>query len=545
MAGKASFLGEAINPARRGSAPRGALRTLTGHDARKERALGQDLEGAPGAAVGGKENICYLFLKSREKKRLPAGGNSFEDRMMRLTLAIENHERLPDGGPLRVTIPAGQGLDIGRDPYLDWTLPDPNRFISGKHCEIRSAGAEFLLYDISTNGTYVNGSQNRVQSPYRLRSGDRLTIGQYIVAVSIDDDAQSRAGTHDSALPPSHEAYWHPEGEIAPPIARDELRLRETNARARDGWLEHAADLPRPLPRDPPATQEPPSAKPAETFDPDAVWAPLEHKPAPPPPEPQPLPPAPRGSPYYGRADLWSEELPAEVPAAVVAHDVMAQEAGHEPPPPPSAVTQDQEPEAAPAPPSFADFLASFAAACGVPPQLLLEQDAAEFGERLGTLVRLVTIEMKRLLEARSETRIRIRNPHQTTIKAEGNNPLKFSPTAEDALRIMFGPATRGYLDASQAFTRGFADLKTHELCTFAAMQKAVRLLAEDLDPATIESARREERGLAALIGSRKARLWDTYVTRWKAKTQRREDGLTGVFMEYFAECYDNANCNR
>ena len=45
---------------------------------------------------------------------------------MTLRLSIENMDRLPDGGPLRVEV-KGRGLDIGRDAHLDWTLPDPSR----------------------------------------------------------------------------------------------------------------------------------------------------------------------------------------------------------------------------------------------------------------------------------------------------------------------------------------------------------------------------------------------------------------------------------
>jgi predicted component of type VI protein secretion system len=44
---------------------------------------------------------------------------------MGLKLTIENQTSLPDGGPLSVSIEGKRGIDIGRDQYLDWTLPDP------------------------------------------------------------------------------------------------------------------------------------------------------------------------------------------------------------------------------------------------------------------------------------------------------------------------------------------------------------------------------------------------------------------------------------
>ncbi len=86
---------------------------------------------------------------------------------MTLRLSIENVDRLSDGGPLRIEV-KGRGLDLGRDAHLDWTLPDPSRSISSKHCEIRYRDGGYWLHDISTNGTFVNGAQYRLDAPYML-----------------------------------------------------------------------------------------------------------------------------------------------------------------------------------------------------------------------------------------------------------------------------------------------------------------------------------------------------------------------------------------
>ena len=48
-----------------------------------------------------------------------------------------------------------------------------------------------------------------------------------------------------------------------------------------------------------------------------------------------------------------------------------------------------------------------------------------------------------------------------------------------------------------------------------------------------------EERGLAALVASRKARLWDAYVARWQKKSGRESRGLIDAFMLDFAKFYD------
>jgi type VI secretion system protein ImpI len=130
-------------------------------------------------------------------------------------------------------------------------------------------------------------------------------------------------------------------------------------------------------------------------------------------------------------------------------------------------------------------------------------------------------------------------------IQARENNPLKFSPTAEDALRLMFGTPTRGYLDARRTLEQSFKDLKTHQVKTYSAMQHALRMMAEDLEPQAIEEGLEADRGLGGLLGSRKARLWDANVARWNAMTSPHEDGFVDAFMIYFAECYDRGEGGR
>src|SRR6187455_330456 len=110
---------------------------------------------------------------------------------MALTLTIENEASLPDGGPLSVTVQGTRGIDIGRDQYLDWTLPDPSRFISGKHCEVRWHDGAYWLHDISTNGTFLHGDAGRLKAPHKLRDGDRFLIGHYVIAATVEEQAFS------------------------------------------------------------------------------------------------------------------------------------------------------------------------------------------------------------------------------------------------------------------------------------------------------------------------------------------------------------------
>src|SRR5690242_21061747 len=98
-----------------------------------------------------------------------------EPRMF-ISLKVENPEILPQGGRAGYG-PARDDFEIGRQGG-DWTLPDPERIVSSRHCRIAYQDGGYWLHDLSRNGTFVNGSRERLVAPYRLRHGDRLRIGR-------------------------------------------------------------------------------------------------------------------------------------------------------------------------------------------------------------------------------------------------------------------------------------------------------------------------------------------------------------------------------
>ncbi len=144
-----------------------------------------------------------------------------------------------------------------------------------------------------------------------------------------------------------------------------------------------------------------------------------------------------------------------------------------------------------------AKFAQLVARGAGLPQDAFAGRDPGELAEQLGRLLKLATDNVRQLLEARQQAKRLARSPNQTTVQAVDNNPLKLTPTAEDALRIMFGAQGRSYLDVEAAFAQAFNDLKRHQIKTYTAMQRAVTLLMEDVDPTAIEAASQSDRGLA------------------------------------------------
>jgi type VI secretion system protein ImpI len=415
---------------------------------------------------------------------------------MTLRLSIENVDRLPDGGPIRIEV-KGRGLDLGRDSHLDWPLPDPSRSVSGKHCEIRYRDGGYWVHDVSTNGTFVNGAEYRLDAPHRLRDGDRLSIGPYIIAVSVEEGR--KLSSMASAAEVSAEAglanVWGPIGEAAAPEIGAKRRTTPARAAPPD-FLDFASFL------------EAPKLAPEASL-----------------------------SPRRSEDDWLTAARPASPPSPLD-HD------GPEPPiPTPTRPAMVDPPIRLPLPkaggPQASEVLDRIARAAGVPSDVFTSRNPDELADDIGAVLRLVAENLGQMLASRAESKTLMRSSSRTMIRAVENNPLKFAGSPSEALGIMFGPPTRNYFDARATIERSFADLKSHQILTFSAMQGALDALFEDLAPERIDHSVEPEKGIGALISSRKAKLWDIYVERWRAKSKRADGRLLEAFIALFAQAYD------
>ena len=104
---------------------------------------------------------------------------------LQLEIVSEHRDLVGDDA---VRIFREEGGTIGRSLQNDWILPDPDRFISGRHATIDYKGGIYYLVDTSSNGVYLNGDCEPIGKgkPQRLFNGDRLRIGDFEVVVSID-----------------------------------------------------------------------------------------------------------------------------------------------------------------------------------------------------------------------------------------------------------------------------------------------------------------------------------------------------------------------
>jgi type VI secretion system FHA domain protein len=106
---------------------------------------------------------------------------------MALTLEIISEHREIVGDDAVREFSEGGGT-IGRSLQNDWILPDPDRYISGRHAAIDHKGGIYYLADLSSNGVYINDENEPIGkgNPRRLFNGDRLRLGDFEITVSID-----------------------------------------------------------------------------------------------------------------------------------------------------------------------------------------------------------------------------------------------------------------------------------------------------------------------------------------------------------------------
>jgi type VI secretion system protein ImpI/type VI secretion system protein len=442
---------------------------------------------------------------------------------MTLTLTML---RCPDAVPPQTrTVPGGE-FSIGRGPENDWVLPDPERFLSKRHCVLAFHAGGWQVADLSTNGTFLNRDAEPIGrgEPRSLRDGDRLRFGPYEIEARLAAEAEP--------LPLPSAARFEP-------LATDPFRLgsaaRAAGPFAPDPLLQpqHGADpfavglappsINLPADYDPlaPETAEPGFADPVQS----------DHSPH---LEDAFAPPIARSV----LPEDWDRDLEAPLAAALAAP---AAAASPPPPvieptaPPPPVVAPAAAPPPASIPQAGEDLFAAFLRGAGLDD--IRPADPAAAMERLGATFRAFVSGLRQAMIARAAIKGELRI-EATQIRSRGNNPLKFSADDDDALAALLGAGRRTEMGAVAAVSEALRDLRLHELATLAAMQAAARALLAEFEPARLSAGRA---GFDLVPMQRKAHAWDRFEALHARIAQALADDFDSVFGKAFARAYEEA----
>ena len=175
----------------------------------------------------------------------------------------------------------------------------------------------------------------------------------------------------------------------------------------------------------------------------------------------------------------------------------------------------------------------------GIKPETVAGRTPSEVLQGSGKLLRVMVSGLMELLRERSHMKDTFRLP-QTMMQAAQNNPLKFSPSVDEALRYLFNDRGEGaYLSAEDAARAGFQDVRQHEQALVKAMLQAVQDYVERFDPEELKS--RFDKGLkrgGLLSGGNKLKYWELYEESYPALTQREDGGPPQLFTEEFSRAY-------
>lgn len=455
-----------------------------------------------------------------------------------------------------------QGGTIGRGAGNAWIVEDPEKFISSKHSQITFENGHYYLSDLSTNGTFFNGSRQPIGGGNRvaLKDGDRFTLGDYEFLISMRNSSQGAPAFNDPFGP----------GTFAGGGADSDQGMFGVRGQAQDDPFADSSGgfVPSIVPMLSPGQPEtdplaaldranriPPHTPSLDPFShgvqrddadpmqqavnwPNAIpenWDADEYLSGDrkPPQKPAAPVPTPAVDPQVLNKLQLSEQRRAALEKEnqkLLAHIVALK---HQ--------LKDQDKKTAR--PEHVQGTAAadetLIEAMGLSKWNLTEQKKAEISQVVGQLVRETMMGLMQALSFRKKIKEEFRI-NVTTIQPVENNPLKFSANIEDALENMFIKDNKAYQKPLDAVREGFHGISEHQLAVLAGIQAAFRGMLERLDPASLEQRFEKYRKAGVIKVGQKSKNWDSYKEFHQDLVNNIDNSFQHLFGYDFVQAYED-----
>jgi type VI secretion system FHA domain protein len=175
-------------------------------------------------------------------------------------------------------------------------------------------------------------------------------------------------------------------------------------------------------------------------------------------------------------------------------------------------------------------------AACGLDAGGMTDDEAVIVAERAGRILHIAVEGMLRILSSRSIAKQEFRI-ERTAITRGANNPMKFTASADEALRLLLHNNIPGFLPPEDAVREIMRDIQDYQLTLLAGVRSAVEAVLHRLDPATIEAAMPRQT-VDALGVVRKAHAWDAFRSAFAQLQQSLSDERGELFGEALGRAY-------
>ncbi len=427
------------------------------------------------------------------------------------------------------------GGTVGRAPDNDWILPDAKRVVSGHHFEVQYHGGSYWLRDTSTNGVFVNESDDPAaeQGRVELRDGDRLRVGDYEILVSVDNRTDFLPAAADE-----HSAAKHMDTDIGhqldlasllrPRDAEESGSVSIRNAfgvrvpsETRVSLQRTASEAAAPgTESGPHVPGNPPSPQPGRsTSDAAAVPASSAASPA----------PAPNQDWALRTRPISKEDL-AEALARRQSR-VDARE---------RSVPFHQQAS------TWADLRSAVQALCrgaGIEANSLSSEAQAMLPLVAGQLLREAVVGLNDIAQARQSASIISKNGTAAPATAGSSNPLRTSSSVEQAMQRLFESHGRLHGGPVDSLRDVLQDAKDHEAAMLTAMRGALKAVLDQLAPANVADQFENGRARSLAPGQDpRSKYWEHYSDYYRLITQQGPtDDMPHPFTEAYAREYARA----
>jgi type VI secretion system protein len=431
---------------------------------------------------------------------------------IKLRVISEQYRELGDN---RSRVFGVNGGTVGRAPDNDWVLPDASRIISGHHFEVEYRGGSYWLKDTSTNGVFVNESEEpaSARGKVELQDGDRLRVGDYDILVSVDNRIDFLPAASDEAA-----AAKHIQGDIGHSLDLDSLlSLRDPDESAAGMHARTVFGMqPAAMDRD---------AIAGENEEPRRSAAPARPAPsAPAAPQPgQPATPVKAGDWNLRTRPITREELA----------DAIARRQGRVGPKERAAPFHQQ----ASAWTDLRSAVQAFCRGAGIDPESLSPEAQSMLPLVAGQMLREAVVGLQDVAQARTKAAAAA---VPAIPPAPGSNPLRTSTSVEQALQRLLESHGRLYGGPVDALRDVLQEIKDHEAATLSATKAGLRAVLERLSPTSIADQFEQGRARSLAPGQDpRSKYWEHYDELYRMLTQQNaQDGVPVPFGEEFGREY-------
>lgn len=488
-------------------------------------------------------------------------------------------------------------VSIGRGAANMWILDDPDRFLSSNHCRLIESGSQYILKDLSTNGTFHNGSPEAIgkNNEIALATGDTFELGDYSFQVTIEVSAASPdlalgASPFDSPVqdvPLNSEFDAFPLGSSDPfssegldlggiPLSPDQEVSDPLVALDGAGMQSSEGDdpffgvkTPSDSPFSDPLSIQSPSSGAAGSYG-DGSEALGQHIEWPSSSEQNVIP------------EGWDDDLgflnddadPMADPFAAPnltpksGADTLNRSSGAVPKPKPrardagqsstgnqsqrlvaarnAAALKAKQAEAAsggvkrkPGSSASGGANRSFIDAMGLDSSQLSDAQVEEISVLAGELMREVTGGMMQLLRSRTTIKNEFRM-NVTTIQPVENNSLKFSVSVDEALENLFIKKNGAYKEPIESFREGFQGVGEHQVAIIAGIRFAFESMIDRFDPFKLESMFNRGKKGGVIPAMQKAKNWSSYSEYYENLVGDMERTFQQLFGDNFVQAYED-----